>query len=173
MLGSPLSIAGHRAGSQMYGVANAPIVLTLDRKRTAMKLSFPVTITALMMLSSGCQDRTEDPASALAGGSTTPAISPAKLGNSTDKWLGEWTGPEGGFLSISRKQGATYELEIHSLDGPNTYEGVAVGDQIEFKRDGKTETIRAGSGEETGMKWLQEKKNCLIIGQGEGGYCRD
>jgi hypothetical protein len=67
----------------------------------------------------------------------------------------------------------TYVVKIQSLDGPATYDGVAVGgDHIEFKREGKTESIRAGSGKETGMKWLLEKKDCLIIKNGEG-YCRE
>ena len=63
-------------------------------------------------------------------------------------------------------------LLIQSLDGPATYEGVAAGDRIEFNRDGKTEFIRAGSGKQTGMKWLLEKRDCLIIKQGEG-FCRE
>jgi hypothetical protein len=36
----------------------------------------------------------------------------------------------------------------------------------------KTESIHAGNGEDTGMKWLLDKKNCLIIKYGEG-FCRD
>jgi hypothetical protein len=49
---------------------------------------------------------------------------------------------------------------------------MAAGDRIEFERDGKRESVRAGSGKETGMKWLLEKKDCLIIKTGEG-FCRD
>ena len=43
---------------------------------------------------------------------------------------------------------------------------------MQFQRDGKSETISAGSGRDTGMKWLLDKKNCLIIKIGEG-FCRD
>jgi hypothetical protein len=88
-----------------------------------------------------------------------------------DAWLGKWIGPEGTFLVLSQK-GEGYEILIQSLDGPNTYAGVAVGGHLEFQRDGKTESIRAGSGQETGMKWLLEKKDCLVIRSGEG-FCRD
>jgi hypothetical protein len=88
-----------------------------------------------------------------------------------DQWLGKWTGPEGTFLLLS-KAGDKYTVQIQSLDGPNTYEGKAIGDLIEFVRDGKTESIRAGSGQDTGMKWLLDKKNCLVIKTGEG-FCRD
>jgi len=35
-----------------------------------------------------------------------------------------------------------------------------------------TESIRATDGEQTGMKWLREKANCLTVRSGEG-YCRD
>jgi hypothetical protein len=55
------------------------------------------------------------------------------------------------------------------LDG---YEGVATAGGIRFPRNGKTESIHAGNGEDTGMKWLLDKKNCLIIKYGEG-FCRD
>jgi hypothetical protein len=85
-----------------------------------------------------------------------------------EQWLGQWNGPEGTYLVLS-KNGEKYTVKINSLDGSATYEGVAAGDHIEFKRDGKTETIRAGT--DTGMKWLMDKTNCLIIKTGEG-FCR-
>ncbi len=88
-----------------------------------------------------------------------------------DAWLGQWNGPEGTFIVIARSAGG-YSVKIQSLDGPNTYAGVALGDRIRFERDGRTETIRAGSGDETGMKWLAGKGNCLIVRTGEG-FCRD
>ena len=49
---------------------------------------------------------------------------------------------------------------------------MAAGDTIAFERGGIKETIRAGSGADTGMKWLSEKKDCLVVKPGEG-YCRD
>lgn len=88
-----------------------------------------------------------------------------------DAWLGKWIGPEGTFLVLSQHAGK-YAVEIHSLDGPATYEGTAVGDRIEFVRDSKRESIHAGNGEDSGMKWLLDKKNCLIIKTGEG-FCRE
>jgi hypothetical protein len=87
-----------------------------------------------------------------------------------DQWLGKWTGPEGTFLELA-KSGNKYVVKINSLDGPATYEGIAVGDHIEFQRDGKTESIHAGNGEDTGMKWLRDEKNCLVIKKSEG-FCR-
>jgi len=86
-------------------------------------------------------------------------------------WLGKWIGPEGTFLELTGEDGA-YRLTIQSLDGPATYDAVAVDDRIEFQRNGAMETIRATSGAETGMKWLLDKKDCLTIKTGEG-FCRD
>jgi putative lipoprotein len=103
--------------------------------------------------------------------SANPTTTPAAAGNPTDKWLGQWNGPEGTFLLLS-KNGDKYAVKIQSLDGPATYEGVPAGDRIHFTRGGKTESIVAGSGQQTGMKWLLGKKNCLIIKTGEG-FCRD
>jgi hypothetical protein len=126
-----------------------------------------------MVLTAACQDRNQSPA----GPSPTVPVSSPTTGPAasaihvTDKWLGQWNGPEGTYLLLS-KSGHQYAVKIQSLDGPATYEGVAAGDRIKFKRDGKIESIRAGSGKETGMKWLLEKKDCLIIKQGEG-FCRE
>jgi hypothetical protein len=88
-----------------------------------------------------------------------------------DNWLGQWTGPEGTSLTLS-KSGDGYRVTILSLDRPAHYEGKAVGDHIEFARNGKVESIRATNGKDTGMKWLQEKTNCLTIQLSEG-FCRD
>ncbi len=70
------------------------------------------------------------------------------------------------------KDGEHYRVEIQSLDGRAGYEGHAVGDHVEFERDGTTEAIRATSGKDTGMKWLQDKTTCLTIKPGEA-FCRD
>jgi hypothetical protein len=141
------------------------------------KTDLRITAIAIMVLMTACQDRNQSPAGPsptvpVSSAPTSPTTAPAASANNvTDKWLGRWNGPEGTYLLLSKRDDQ-YFVRIQSLDGPATYEGVAAGDRIEFKRDGKTESIRAGSGKETGMKWLLEKKNCLIIKQGEG-FCRD
>lgn len=95
----------------------------------------------------------------------------ATASSATDKWLGQWNGPEGTYLVLS-KDGDKYLVEIHSLDGARTFEGDPHGDRILFTRDGKAESIHAGGGGETGMKWLLDKKNCLVIRTGEA-FCRE
>ncbi len=89
----------------------------------------------------------------------------------TDDWLGRWHGPEGTYLEIAGAGGA-YEITVKDLDRARTFSGSAVGDGIEFRRDGANEMLRATDGDATGMKWLAGKKNCLTIKPGEG-YCRD
>ncbi len=131
-----------------------------------------IWIIALLttVIASGCKDRSEP---SNTGGNPPPkstAATPA-ANNVTDKWLGKWVGPEGTYLELSKNAGK-YVVLINSLDGPATYEGMSAGDRIEFQRDGKTESIRAGNGHATGMKWLMDKTNCLIVKTGEG-FCRD
>jgi len=88
-----------------------------------------------------------------------------------DSWAGEWRGPEGTSLRID-KQEVGYALRITNLDGPREFHGIAADEVIEFERDGAKETIHAGDGAATGMKWLADKQDCLVVRAGEG-YCRD
>jgi hypothetical protein len=88
-----------------------------------------------------------------------------------DGWVGEWRGPEGTSLKISKQQ-VGYEVTVTNLDGPRQFHGIAADEVLQFERDGKTETVRAGDGAATGMKWLAGKKDCLVVAPGEG-YCRD
>jgi hypothetical protein len=127
-------------------------------------------ILALLLAAlAGCQDRNQRAESS--SGNPPPTSAPAPPANNvTDQWLGKWIGPEGTFLMLS-KNGGKYVVEIHSLDGPATYDGISAGDRIEFQRNGKMESIHSGNGQETGMKWLLDKNNCLIITTGEG-FCR-
>lgn len=99
----------------------------------------------------------------------SPATAPPTP--AADAWLGEWRGPEGTMLRLGGGAGA-YEIAITNLDGERTFTGTAQGDGISFERDGVAESIRAGSGADTGMKWLADKRDCLVVRSGEG-YCRD
>ena len=134
-----------------------------------MPKSYLWTIALLMTLViAGCKDRTQPAAES----PSTPTPKAATIADTvTDKWLGKWIGPEGTYLVLS-KNAEKYAVEINSLDGPATYDGMSAGDRIEFQRNGKTEYIHAGNGRDTGMKWLLDKSNCLIIKTGEG-FCRD
>jgi hypothetical protein len=125
-----------------------------------------VASLALTLILFGCADRDTDLSSSNAASSNATGPDPA-----TDKWLGQWNGPEGTFLRLEGGKGS-YEITIQDLDGARTYLGRTVGDQIHFDRNGATESIRATNGVETGMKWLSDKSDCLTIRSGEG-YCKD
>ena len=130
------------------------------------KPPFLMAFLALMLCVLGCSDRKANP------GLTNAAVSVGTNGDvtTTDRWLGQWNGPEGTFLRLAGGQGK-YEITIQNLDGPRDFKGITVGPQIEFERDGGKESIRATGGAATGMKWLVDKSNCLKVRLGEG-YCR-
>ena len=130
-----------------------------------MKYPRRVLIASILLTISllGCTDQEAGLRPASSNSSRVPAI--------TDRWLGQWNGPEGTFLRLVGGQGK-YEVTIQNLDGARTFQGNAAGGQIQFERNGLKESIRATSGAETGMKWLADKSNCLTVRSGEG-YCRD
>lgn len=94
-----------------------------------------------------------------------PAVYAAK------QLVGQWNGPEGTYLLVAGANGR-YALTIRNLDGARTFQGIGGGDRIQFERDGKQLAIHATDGAGTGMKWLGDKKHCVVIEPGEG-YCRD
>ena len=90
----------------------------------------------------------------------------------TDAWTGKWVGVEGLALDINKLDTpGQYDLAVSLLDGTNKYVGKADGDVIRFTRNGVSETIRKVRGSETGLKYLADKANCLMIKSGEG-FCR-
>jgi hypothetical protein len=140
---------------------------------TMTRTHFWIIALPMIVLIPGCKDR-DQPAGGSSSTSENPPPSTAALPPANDapgEWLGKWIGPEGTYLVLS-KNGDKYVVVINSLDGPATYEGTSAGQRIEFQRNGKTESIHAGNGHDTGMKWLLDKTNCLIIETGEG-FCRD
>ena len=111
----------------------------------------------------GCRNQAAGPSPSASGQEAAAAP--------TDHWLGRWNGPEGTYLQISKNSGA-YVVEIRDLDGSKTFAGSRDGSRIAFTRDGKQEFLTPGDGPATGMKWLSDKKNCLLTRPGEG-WCRD
>jgi hypothetical protein len=86
-------------------------------------------------------------------------------------YVGKWTGPEGTSLTVT-PAGSAYEVIITNLDGPRTFTGTLEGDGIHVVRDTAPLVIHKGDGQATGMKWLAEKKDCLVVAANEG-YCKD
>lgn len=95
----------------------------------------------------------------------------------TDKWVGKWIGVEGLHLTIAKDDSigrGHYLLTMqYGLDANDTgtFKGEAAEDGITFNRPDGAQTLRAGDGAATGLKWLADKKDCLIVATGEG-YCR-
>ncbi len=129
---------------------------------------------SVLVLLAACSKAPPEPAPAPAA--TPPAVVPAPEGTAASAavdvsaWLGRWQGPEGTFLEISGTPGA-YRVTVQNLDGPRSFDAATSATGLSFVRDGVTETVRAGNGVETGMKWLADKQDCLVVKAGEG-YCR-
>lgn len=88
-------------------------------------------------------------------------------------WSGKWTGPEGLYVTITPGPDGKIGLEMQSdLDTKASYEGTPAADGISFKRGEETLTLKKATGDETGLKYLAGKKDCLMVKSGEG-YCRD
>lgn len=98
-----------------------------------------------------------------------PATAPHRFAS----WAGRWTGPEGLYAVVTPAEPGEYRLEMQSdLDTRGTYDGTDSEHGIRFARGGEQLTLRRGSGDETGLKYLAGKAECLIVKDGEG-YCRD
>lgn len=89
---------------------------------------------------------------------------------SVQSWKGRWNGPEGTYLQVDPGVENCY-VRIHNLDAAHTYLCSLREDALVFMRNGELEALRAGSGEDTGVKWLQSENNCLVVRWGEG-FCR-
>lgn len=155
-----------------------------------MQKSFLIGAAALVLLS-GCE-KAEAPAPAdttttevpvetmpseTAPGDAAPgdeaAMDPATAPHRFASWAGKWTGVEGMYVTITTAVPGKYKLEMQSdLDTKGTYEGNDSEHGIKFKRGGEDLSLRRGNGDETGLKYLAGKKECLIVKEGEG-YCRD
>jgi ABC-type Fe3+-hydroxamate transport system substrate-binding protein len=133
------------------------------------RLAPPILSAALTMALWACGPPAEQTAPGASADSGEPAAVATPL--PTDGWIGQWPGVEGTYLTIEAGTPGAYKLTIADLDGPKVYTGAANGATITFERNGVTETIKAGDGKATGMKWLTEKSDCLVIKSGEG-FCR-
>lgn len=100
---------------------------------------------------------------------TDPAAAPHRFAS----WAGKWTGVEGMYATITTAEPGKYKLEMQSdLDTKGTYDGSDSEHGIKFKRGTEELSLTRASGDETGLKYLAGKKECLKVKDGEG-YCRD
>lgn len=140
-----------------------------------------VFTAALAAIGFGCQPNENVPKPA-AVPAASPAVSPAvtPTPSTIDKLLGKWDGPEGTYITVAGAAPGTnsdgsvkkYSIEIKNLDKSEKFEGIGKDGVIEFIRKGKTETVRAATGPETGMKGVEKETNCVVINKGSEGFCR-
>jgi len=135
-------------------------------------------LAAAMVAALGLAACSPSPAPAPAPDQTAPptVTAPAQIptppaSSAADALVGRWTGPEGTALVIAAN-GAAYQVTVTNLDGPRDFAGAADPDGVRFTRDGESLLVRKGSGAETGMKWLADKADCVVVAANEG-YCRD
>jgi hypothetical protein len=109
-----------------------------------------------------------------ASASATPTPGPSASGTSADAtpYLGRWIGVEGMVLNVAAvPAGVTLDMQ-YDLDNRGTFAGTVGPQGIAFTRNGLAETLKPGDGAATGLKYLADKRDCLIVKSGEG-YCRD
>ncbi len=136
--------------------------------RKALLLSAAISVLAL----SACKKAEEAPA---ADATESVAVPEEAMPETVDgaAWAGKWTGPEGLYVSITPGTDGKITLEMQSdLDTKGSYDGTATAEGISFKRGDETLTLKKSTGDETGLKYLAGKKDCLMVKSGEG-YCRD
>lgn len=103
----------------------------------------------------------------------SPTGSPAATGNGkVESLVGHWTGGDAASSLNITKKGDKFSIEITGADGMKSFDGTAKGDTIEFTRNGKTETLKAATGSETGVKALEKETNCVVITKGKEAFCR-
>jgi hypothetical protein len=142
-----------------------------------MSMRRPLLIATAVSLSliSACKKAEQAPANdtATSNESAPAPAGPAPATIDSASWAGKWTGPEGMYLTVTPGSDGKITLEMQSdLDTKATYKGTATADGISFKRGEETLTLKQSTGDQTGLKYLADKKDCLMVKSGEG-YCRD
>jgi hypothetical protein len=146
-----------------------------------MKTSLICAAPAALLLLAGCE-KAEAPAPADITTTTEVPVETAPAVETGDSataphrfasWAGKWTGPEGLHVTITPTEPGKYKLDMQSdLDTRGSYDGQDSEHGIQFRRGGEQLSLRRGSGDESGLKYLMGKQECLIVKTGEG-YCRD
>lgn len=135
----------------------------------------------LALGTSACSDGVQDETGPSAGTPTTDATGEALVPAantqpvSHDAWVGRWIGVEGLNLTVTKlAEAGHYQLDMQygtDADMAGSYEGTGTPDGIAFTRPDGAQVLRAASGDETGLKYLAGKTDCLKVKDGEG-YCR-
>lgn len=134
-----------------------------------------LALVAMLAAASGCSPQAEAGSDAAneAARQAVGTAAPAAAAPDLSAWAGKWVGVEGMFVEITPAADGTFTLTMKSdLDTEGTYVGKPVEGGIAFERGGQELLLKAASGDETGLKYLAGKRDCLMVAPGEG-YCRD
>ena len=124
------------------------------------------------LLVSACKKVEEVPVADATEAVTVPEQTVTAMVDVAD-WAGKWTGPEGLYVIVTPGTEGKIALEMQSdLDTKGSYEGTATADGVSFKRGDEMLMLKQATGDQTGLKYLAGKKNCLMVKSGEG-FCRD
>lgn len=134
-----------------------------------------IMIASLVSVSllGACKQAEQTPATEAPTETTAVPAETAAPSIDVTAWAGKWTGVEGMYATITPGTDGKVSLEMQSdLDTKGTYEGTASTEGISFKRGEETLLLKKATGDETGLKYLAGKKDCVMVKSGEG-YCRD
>ena len=107
------------------------------------------------------------------GNAGKQAIASASGARTEADYLGRWIGVEGMYLDVAAKPGGGLTLDMQwDLDHHGRFDGSVTAEGLRFMRDGIAESALHTNGDATGLKYLEDKKDCLTVKPGEG-YCRD
>lgn len=138
-----------------------------------MKNQFPIAATLVLAgLAAACAPPAQSDAEAHEDAVAAPTAPAAAPVTHTD-WAGKWIGVEGMFVEITPTANGGFSLTMQSdLETLGTYVGTDTQGGIAFERGGQQLLLKPATGDETGLKYLAGKSNCLMVAEGEG-YCRD
>ena len=138
-------------------------------------------IAALVAVACEPKNDVKPPSTPAPASSASPAASPAASPSGSpaatnpgkaESLAGHWSGADATSSLNITKKGDKLSVEITGADGMKSFDGTVKGDAIEFTRNGKTESVKAATGAETGVKALEKETNCVVITKGKEAYCR-
>lgn len=139
---------------------------------TFAKLSFASVSLAFALAGCGASSEPANGSTPAQNEADTTERAIAAVAPSHSEWAGKWVGVEGTYVDIKQTTPGTYTLEMQSdLDTEGSYTGQDAEGGIVFQRGGENLLLRAATGDETGLKYLAGKQDCLMVDPGEG-YCR-
>lgn len=152
-----------------------------------MRILVPALLVPITLTLSACGGGTQTPGSTNAADAMPnevidlPVEGNDAIGNESavaNEWTGRWIGVEGTYATIVPDEEVGpghYRINMkYGLDDTmaGNYSAVAEGDTLTFTRPDGDQVLKRGDGAATGMKYLAEKKDCIVVKTGEG-YCRD